>query len=226
MAIDAQVETLTAATQRLVWLPRLIAISDAARFGVDATVEAVAHVCQQARPRSVVVQLREMELPSDTLLTLGTTLRDVCRRHGQDLCINHHLDLALTLGCWRVHRKPASLAAPMMRRELERRFECAWLTQGWHPDEGDAEPAPSGVDAVLVSPVQAPCKGRPALGQAGLERAVARVAPVPVFALGGVDASSAARLTSASVPGVAAQAAWYIQPDALLDALGIRRVEA
>lgn len=222
MANHAQGETLNATALDKVWLPRLIAITDAARFGIDATIEAAAHVCRNARPQSVVVQLREAELPDGPLLAFGTTLRDVCRGYGQDLCINHHFDLALTLGCWRVHRKPSSLGADTMRRQLERRFECYWLTQGWHPKD---EPVPSGLDAVLVSPVIAARKGRPALGFTGLEHAVARVAPLPVFALGGVDAWSARQVTSTAVAGVAVQAAWYTEPDALLEALGIRRAE-
>lgn len=202
------------------WLPRLIAVTDAKRFGVEATIRAARHLCLGARPHSVVLQLREADLSKRDFLDLGQALGRLCHTNDQAFAINDRLDLALALGTSLFHRKLTSASVAEVRAALEPRVGSSWLTQGWHPAD---EAPPVGVEAVLVSPVLAPRKGRPALGLDLLGQAVSRVAPTPVFALGGVGSRDVATVLSTGTAGVAAQAAWYVEPDALLGALGIER---
>jgi thiamine-phosphate pyrophosphorylase len=219
MALGSADSTLSNAVGGL-WQPRLIAISDAARFGIQATVAAAAYVCARARSKSVVIQLREAELCEQTLFSLGWALLTICSTHDQALCVNDRLDVALALGTPRVHRKQTSEPLPHMRATLDARFGASWLTQGWHPAD---EAPPGGVDALLVSPVVAGRKGREPLSADMLSLALQTVSPVPVFALGGVTAHEAPELLKLPLGGIAVQAAWYREPDALLGALGLIR---
>jgi thiamine monophosphate synthase len=203
------------------WQPRLIAITDAQRFGVERTLTQATELCAGARAQSVVVQLREAEMPFELALSLGRALLSICRATEQALCINGQLDLAIALGTPRFHLKATSGSADAARAELHRCVGDAWLTRGWHAAE---EQLPTGVDAVLVSPALAARKGRRALGIEGLRSAVAQAAPLPVFALGGVGAPDVVRLQEMPLTGVAIQAAWYNETALLLAALGITRV--
>lgn len=177
-------------------------------------------MCALATEQSVLVQLREAELSRDAAVRFGHELAAICQASGQALCVNDRLDLALELGTPRFHRKPSSPAASEMRSTLTRRFDCCWLTQGWHPKD---ELLPVGVDAVLVSPVFAARKGRAALGVSGLAESVVRAGATAVFALGGVDARAVDAVEATGAAGVAVQGAWYDEPDGLLTALGILR---
>ncbi len=84
------------------------------------------------------------------------------------------------------------------------------------------------MDALLVSPVLAPRKGRPALGLLPLgglgEQLRARDLACQIYALGGVSAENAAGCLQAGATGVAAIGA-ALAPDAepLLSALGVLR---
>jgi thiamine monophosphate synthase len=84
------------------------------------------------------------------------------------------------------------------------------------------------VDALLVSPVCAPRKGRAALGLAALgavgEQLRARNLSCQLYALGGVSAENAAACRTAGAFGVAAiGAALAADPLPLLEALELRR---
>lgn len=201
-------------------LPRLIAITDTRTYGVQATIEAATRLCRTAASQSVVIQLRERELETHVALQLGEELLKICEANGQALAVNDRLELATSLGTAWFHRKPTSRTAAQIRLALAPRVGSTYLTQGWHPAD---EPLPSEVDALLISPAVAPRKGRSALGMVALAEAVARASPVPVFALGGVGPSEIAMVLSTGVAGVAVQAAWYSDPEALLAALGIER---
>jgi thiamine monophosphate synthase len=96
-----------------------------------------------------------------------------------------------------------------------------WVYQAWHP--GDDEPIPVDVDALVVSPVMAARKGRAPLGTAGLAKCVREVAPLPVYALGGVEAGCVREVLGVGACGVAAIGACYVQPLPLVRELGIIR---
>jgi thiamine-phosphate pyrophosphorylase len=85
-----------------------------------------------------------------------------------------------------------------------------------------------GVDALLVSPVLATRKGRPAVGLEQLgawgEQLRARHQAYPLYALGGVTAGNAAACLAAGATGVAAMGAALAEdPARLLSALGSLR---
>lgn len=211
--------------------PPLMLITDHQLAG-DQLLSRVSACLQAARPGSVAVQLRDRQLSARRRLDLGYALRAECQRWAQYLVVNDRVDLALLLGADGVHL-PGVGVSPAEARGLA---PSLWLSAACHPSLATSTPrCPEGVDAWLVSPVISPRKGRPALGVAGLAALGAQLtaqpigatakAPPAVYALGGVDAASAAGCLAHGADGVALiGAALDGRPIApLLAALGIAR---
>lgn len=129
-------------------------------------------------------------------------LRDATSTSGARLLVAADFDLADAVGADGVHlpERHAERAAEL------RRLRSDWLiTAALHPPgEG-----PDGVDALLISPVF-PAGGasamRRALGVQAFTDAVS-TAKAPTYALGGVTATSARRLSGSGACGIAAIAA-------------------
>ena len=209
-----------AAVCRQLARPRLIAITDPARFGLMETRAMVEQLCGAAEPHTVLVQLRAQELCLRERYHLGVELGQLCCRFEQALCVNDRLDLALALNASSVHLKRTSLAVADTRHLLTDRFGHSWLSQAWH---GSNETFDANVDALLVSPAMQPRKGRPALGLMGLQQLAADSKAVPLYALGGVTADAAPSLLAAGMTGVAAIEECYVRGRALLESLHIAR---
>jgi thiamine-phosphate pyrophosphorylase len=195
--------------------PVLIAITSTELAPLGVIETRLARCVERARPGSVAIQLRDHDLSARARLELGRRLLAL----GAPLIVNDRLDLALALGVSNVHLGERSMSPKDARRLIPN----AWISQACHDPEraGDLD-----ADAILLSPVLAPRKGRPALGLPALARARARLSPgARLYALGGVDAESARACLDAGADGVAVQGAVLDgrEPDPLLAALGIRR---
>jgi thiamine-phosphate pyrophosphorylase len=187
--------------------PRLYAITDFGRGSVESTLAALEALVRLARPGSVVIQLRDRELPILTRRRLGEVLRDMTRRGGQFLLVNDRLDLALLLGADGVHLGEVSVAAEDARAFAAAHHIDWFVTGACHAPE-----AFSGAqqDALLLSPVVSPRKGRPALGLPGLAAALQHRRERPgkrpfcaLLALGGVTRHNARTLCQNGADGVA-----------------------
>jgi thiamine-phosphate pyrophosphorylase len=207
---------------------RLIVITDATVAAEDVIEERITRVLAMARAGSVVVQLRDKDLPARWRLALGERLVAACRQHGQWFVVNDRIDLAVLLGADGVHLGEESVSTEDARALLPR---AAWVSRACHEPEGVGTPEGRGVDAWLLSPVAAPRKGRVALGESGVERARAvidRMDPAErprLFALGGVRAKDVATWMAAGAHGVAVIGAVLNgqDPRALVDALEIAK---
>lgn len=207
--------------------PRLVVITDTTVAPAPLIAERIEHVLRMARPGTVVVQLRDRELPVRERMALGERLTAAVRRHEQWIVVNDRLDLALLLGADGVHLGEGSVDTADARAVLGAR---AWVSRACH----DAERLASlDSDAVLLSPIAADRKGRPALGASGIERARAVIDGMDtlrrplLYALGGIDASNMATWMAAGADGVAVIGAALDGRDAepLVTALRIQRVE-
>jgi len=208
--------------------PRLVAITDTDVAPAGELVARLRRLATSAVPGSVALLLRDHGLSGKARLELGLALRDVAREHQQSLWVADRLDLALLLDAAGLHLGEASVSARAARRLLP---EAASISRAWHATLLDdaALSELSAVDALLVSPVLAPRKGRPALGLSALgvlgEQLRARNQAYPhLYALGGITARDAAACLAAGATGVAAIGA-ALAPDVapLLDALAIGR---
>jgi thiamine-phosphate pyrophosphorylase len=132
----------------------------------------------------------------------GRTLRQLARARRLIFLVGADADLAQRLGADGVHLPERLMGlAPRLRQAHPN-----WLiTTAAHGSRAIAQAGRLKLDAALVSPVFAsdsPSAGRP-LGPLRFAQ-LARQARLPVVALGGIDAATAARLTSSHAAGLAA----------------------
>ncbi|RYZ08827.1 MAG: thiamine phosphate synthase [Myxococcales bacterium] len=208
-------------------LPRLIAITDVSVLPAPQLVARFRRLAALARPGTVALLLRDHALSARARLALGGALRDAAREHGQALWVADRLDLALLLAADGLHLGEASVSARTARQWLPAAMS---VSRAWHYGALEQSPVAEleGVDALLVSPVLAPRKERPALGLPALsalgEQLRARHQAYPLYALGGVTADTAAGCVAAGAAGVAAiGAALAPEPSPLLAALACLR---
>lgn len=206
-------------------LPRLLAVTDANVLAGEQLVRHVEQLSSAAVPGSFAVLLRDHELGARVRLRLGQQLREVTRATQQELWVADRIDLALLLDADGLHLGEGSVSA-----ERARRLFAGKLSRAWHRSTaGEADRAElSGVDALLLSPIFAARKGRPALGARALAELAGSLGglglPARVFALGGVAAAEVGACFAAGAWGAAAiGAALGRDGPALLRALGISR---
>jgi thiamine-phosphate pyrophosphorylase len=205
--------------------PRLIVITDTTVAKEGILENRIERVLSMARAGSVVVQLRDLALSTRQRLALGERLFAACRRHEQRFVVNDRLDLAVLLGADGVHLGEGSVETADARAVLG---PGTWISRACHDPEAVAT---LDADAVLLSPVARPRKGRPALGADGVTRARAALVALgsrrrpALYALGGVDASNVATFIAGGADGVAVIGAALDgrDPEPLVTALGIRR---
>ncbi len=132
----------------------------------------------------------------------GRRLAAVARRRGLVLLAGADARLAIAIGADGVHL-PERLAG---RAGAVRRAHPCWLiTVAAHGEAAVRRGRGQGADAVVISPVfesRSPSAGR-ALGPARLANLV-RLTKRPVYALGGVNGKTAARLMRTGAAGIAA----------------------
>jgi thiamine-phosphate pyrophosphorylase len=171
-------------------LPPLILMTDA-----DRLPDPVGAVAALPRGSAVIVRHRD----GAALEALAGALAGPCRRHGIRLLVAGEARLAWAVGADGVH-----LPEVLARRGPIRRRPGWLVTAAAHSPAALARAAAAGADAALLSPVftTASHSGTPPLG-ALLFAAWCRDSPLPVYALGGIDAGSARRLMAATPAGFA-----------------------
>ncbi len=184
--------------------PRLIAITDFQTQGNYATLMRVQTLFNHSHPGTVLLQLRDRELPTARLASLGKVLRKLSRDFGHRFAINDRLDLARLLDVDAVHLGERSVSVQDARRLLP---EVPVYAAVHEPKAALA----SSADAVVLAPVCAPRKGAAALGLDALAELATALRKRPgaplLYALGGVTAKHAAACLEAGATGVAAQGA-------------------
>jgi thiamine-phosphate pyrophosphorylase len=171
----------------------------AARPDLDAFLEAA------VRGGVDIVQIREKGLSDRDLLVVLQEARAVTHRLGVPLVVNDRPDLAVLSGADYVHLGQEDLPVAQARR-----FGIG-LGQSTHaPKEIDAADG----DYIGVGPVHStPTKaGRPAVGLELVRYAAGR-APMPWFAIGGIDASNVADVVAAGATRIAVVRAIGEAPD-------------
>lgn len=203
-------------------------VTDGARFGaapadgdfVDAEWRVLEAVVA-ARPGAI--QLRDKGLEGGPMLRRARRLAAACRASGTKLLVNGRIDVALACGADGVHLPGDGLPTSEARRLL---VPPAIVGRSLH-DPAEI-PAAEGADYVLFGPVfDTPSKRRFGPPQ-GLERLAAFCSscPVPVVAVGGIDAARVAAVRAAGAAGVAVIGAVLAAESpgqavaSLLDALG------
>jgi thiamine-phosphate pyrophosphorylase len=152
-----------------------------------------------APPGRVALQLRARHLGDVDRTDLARTLRRLTREHAAPLMLNNSIEMTHALGAEGVQLPERGQALQHARARLG---PTAWIGASRHDLPGVLAAASDGADFVTLSPVfQVPEKGAP-LGLSGL-RAVALASTLPIVALGGITAESAARVIEAGAHAIA-----------------------
>ncbi|MEM6254454.1 MAG: thiamine phosphate synthase [Cyanobacteria bacterium P01_D01_bin.156] len=148
-----------------------------------------------------IVQYREKSADDEIRLQLAVQLKDLCHRYDSLFIVNDRVDIAAVVGADGVHLGQQDLPMEAARRIL-----------GPLPIVGRSTTNPSemaraideGADYIGVGPVYAtPTKpGKAAAGYEYIRYAVEH-APMPWFAIGGIDLTNVAAVREAGAPGVA-----------------------
>lgn len=187
-------------------IPRLFLVTDRALAAdlpraVDVALAGLGGV-------ACAVLLREKDLSGRALLGLARRLREITRAHGARLVVSGRFDVALAAEADGVHCGGEAPSPADLRRISPVGF---LVGASIHAEERP----PEGADYALLSPVF-PTRSKPGatpLGLAGLRAGVSR-SPVPVIALGGVDATNAGDCLAAGAHGVAMRGGWlHCGPD-------------
>ncbi|MBI1180394.1 MAG: thiamine phosphate synthase [Alphaproteobacteria bacterium] len=151
-----------------------------------------------ALPRGAGVILRDYDMPARE--ALASDLAGLCRQRGLVFLVAGDSALAARVGADGVHLPEWQVRGARIPR---RRFRL--LTGAAHSATALHQACRAGLDAALLSPVFATAShpGAPHLGAVRFA-GMARRAGLPIYALGGIDATSAARLRPAGAAGIAA----------------------
>jgi thiamine-phosphate pyrophosphorylase len=174
-------------------LPALILMTDQARLPDPAAAA-------RSLPRGSAVILRHTDMR--TRATLGRALVEIARERGLLLLVAGDSRLAADIGAHGLHLPEARAREAAYWRALR----PSWLiTASAHSARGLAVARSAGADAALLAPVFATSShpDREPLGVVRVRLMAAR-AGLPVYALGGINAQTIARLRCAKLAGIAA----------------------
>lgn len=148
------------------------------------------------------VQLREKDLPPRALLQLASEIRSITREYGIKLLINDRVDLCLALDADGVHLPSTGFPVHVARKiaGVDR-----YIGVSCHSSEEVQKAEKGGADFAVLGPVYDTPSKRPYGSPLGLNtfREVKRETSIPLFAIGGVDASRLEEVFSAGADGVA-----------------------
>jgi thiamine-phosphate pyrophosphorylase len=174
-------------------LPPLILMTDETR-----AQDPIAAARNLPRGSAVIVRHRD----SASRILLATRLQAIARARDLLLLISQDAELAIKLGADGLHLPEARARDAAHWKSLRPQ----WLiTAAAHSAAAVAGAARAGADAALLAPIF-PTRSHPDRATLGSVRArlIARSAPLPVYALGGVNAATALRLSESGFAGIAA----------------------
>jgi thiamine-phosphate pyrophosphorylase len=142
-----------------------------------------------------IVQLREKSLPQREIELAALTFRRLCDTYSALFVVNDDPGLARTCNADGVHVGQDDIPAAEARAALG---PDAIIGLSTHSEEQIAAASGEPVDYISVGPIwETPTKeGRPAVGL-DLIRHASASAPLPFFAIGGIDASNAPEVIDA-----------------------------
>ncbi|HZI93631.1 MAG TPA: thiamine phosphate synthase [Patescibacteria group bacterium] len=165
-------------------LPLPLLISSVARAGAD------------------MIQLREKDLSGADLLECALRVREESGPRGAELFVNGRVDVALAAGAAGVHLPASGLPAAEVRARWGHRLRIGVSAHNLAEAIGARE---EGADFITFGPVfetASKVQYGPPVGVERLKEAVAQ-AGLPVFAIGGINRSTIARLAGIPLAGVA-----------------------
>jgi thiamine-phosphate pyrophosphorylase len=152
---------------------------------------------------AAVVQLRAKRATDNQALAWGEAIRAATQRSGVLFCVNDRVDLAIACGADGVHLGQEDVPPARIPPDWRARIAIGRST---HTREQVAIACQEAVDYVAFGPVfgtRSKEQDYDARGLAALAEAVARSAPLPVVAIGGIDAGRVGDVRVAGAAGFA-----------------------
>jgi len=148
-----------------------------------------------------IVQLRDKQATLEELRAAARSFRALCDAHGALFFVNDHPELALECGADGVHVGQEDESVAAVRAAVGPDVLVGVST---HSPAQIAAASAAGADLIGVGPVyETPTKpGRAAVGLELVRRA-SEAADLPFFAIGGIDATTAAHVVAAGTTRVA-----------------------
>jgi thiamine-phosphate pyrophosphorylase len=177
-------------------------------------------IAQAVRGGVGLVQLRRKWVQPEQLAELGRECREAAHAEGAIFLVDDHVELALAVGADGVHLGQSDLGVAEARALLGPELLIGVST---HDRAQVTAASAAELDYISAGPVhETPTKaGRPAVGFEHVEVA-ARNTTVPVVAIGGLDASNAARAIEAGADMVGVVRAICASPDPGATAAALR----
>ncbi len=148
-----------------------------------------------------IVQIREKRLPARLLFELVRDARVLTAGSSTSVLVNERFDIAIAASADGVHLTSTSMPVKRVREAVPSGFLIGVST---HSSAEVVAARDAGADYAMLGPIfETPGKGDP-IGVAELEGICRAVAPLPVVAVGGIDASNEAAVIEAGAAGVAA----------------------
>jgi thiamine-phosphate pyrophosphorylase len=162
----------------------------------DAAPDRVVELVTAASRGAGVIQLRHKSLARGELLALARRIREITAREGVLFVVNDHLDIAMLSAADGVHLGPDDLSISAARRVAGDGLLIGASASS--PEAARAALAAGanylGCGPAFATPIKTEKK---VIGPRGVAAIAAAVGPaVPVFAIGGINASNIAQLTA------------------------------
>ena len=170
-----------------------------------------------------VVQYREKSASTRRMIDEALELRDLCRRYGVPFIVDDRVDVALAVEADGIHVGQDDMPASLARRLIG--HDKILGVSAENMEQALAAQA-DGADYIGASPIFAtPTKpdAPPPMGIAGLLQMV-RACPLPIVAIGGLNATNAGSMIRAGAAGVAVVSAIVGADDVQAAASELRHV--
>ena len=161
------------------------------------------HVLQEALQAGVrLIQLREKDLDTRSLLTLATEVLTLTRSYNASLLINDRVDVVQAIGAEGVHLRANSLPIPVTRRILGPK---ALIGASAHTSQEVITAEAQGADFIVLGPIYDTPSKRDFGPPLGIQvmREVQRKCHTPLYAIGGLTPERTAGVREAGAYGVA-----------------------
>lgn len=178
-------------------LPRLLLITDRTMMQPTFDVALLSALRGGAR----LIHLREKNLTAREVLALVFKAQKLAEVYGAKLLVNARADIARAAHLDGVHLPEHDLSPRDARSTLGQHALCGVST---HSIETAQRAAHEGADYIVFGPVF-PTPSHPQSTGCGIEalRAIAASISIPIFAIGGIDATNARACREAGAHGVA-----------------------
>lgn len=174
---------------------------------------------------ATIVQYREKMASTRQMIAEAQALRELTRRAGVPLIVNDRLDVALAIDADGVHvgqdDMPAVLARRLIGPDKILGVSAANLSEAMQAVQDGADYL--GVGPIVATPTKP--DAAPPIGMDGL-REICRNVPLPVVAIGGINATNAADAIAAGAHGIAVVSAVVAAEDVAAAARQLRALVA